>query len=117
MFSRGHSSSLMNMQKSHCRAMNLPRRPIAISAHLSVRIRAFYEQMAAGGRASASQHRHQARSPATEQSGCAYRRYHSSFLQLHDPGTLPDLPFVSFLTIKSRANSSGAENATDIRPL
>lgn len=95
----------------------------AISAHMSVRIRAFYKQLAAvyngiedppasfGIKLEIQPQDFDPEVPA-----CHHRRYHSRRLQLHDPETLPDLPFVSSLSIKSRAYG-GAENATDIRPL
>ncbi|KAE9566242.1 hypothetical protein CGCF415_v012922 [Colletotrichum fructicola] len=97
---------------------------LAISAHLSVRIRAFYNQIAAA-------YNRVEDPPASlglkieiqpqnfdpEEPECYHRRYHSRRLQLHNPETLPDLPFVSRLIIKSRAYGSGAEDATDIRPL
>ncbi|KAF5512736.1 hypothetical protein CGCA056_v012738 [Colletotrichum aenigma] len=97
---------------------------LAISAHLSVRIRAFYNQIAAA-------YNRVEDPPASiglkieiqpqnfdpEEPECDHRRYHSRRLQLHNPETLPDLPFVSRLIIKSRAYGSGAEDATDIRPL
>ncbi|KAJ4290058.1 hypothetical protein N0V88_006562 [Collariella sp. IMI 366227] len=97
---------------------------IAISAHMSVRIRAFYKQVAAA-------YNEIENPPASigiklkiqpqyfgpEEPRCHHRRDHSRRLQLHDPETLPDLPFVSSLAIRSRSYGSGAENVTDIRPL
>lgn len=97
---------------------------IAASAHISVRIRTFYEQIAAaydgiedplGSIGIKLEIQPQNFDP--EEPECHHRRYHSRRLQLHDPETLPDLPFVSSLAISSRAYGSGAENATDIRPL
>ena len=52
-----------------------------------------------------------------QEPGCDHRRYHSRRLQLYDPESLPDLPFVSHLLIRSREYGSGTEIATDIRPL
>ncbi|QPG94583.1 hypothetical protein C2857_006434 [Epichloe festucae Fl1] len=97
---------------------------MAVSAHLSARIHALYKQIAAAYNAVGDD------PPASlgikleiqpqkfepEPPWCHHRRYHSRRLQLHDPETLPDLPFVSSLTIRSTAHG-GAENATDMRPL
>ncbi|KAF2869539.1 hypothetical protein BDV95DRAFT_577620 [Massariosphaeria phaeospora] len=97
---------------------------IAISAHISVRIRAFYEQLAAAYNgiedppASIGIYLEiQLQDFDPEEPECHHRRYHSRRLQLDDPETLPDLPFVSSLEIRSRSNGSDAESATDIRPL
>ncbi|KAI8938744.1 hypothetical protein NX059_004611 [Plenodomus lindquistii] len=113
----------------------------AISAHMSFRIHAFYEQTAVAYKGmedpptsigielsiqpqkfglEESEHHDESRGPQlhdAEDIGCFHRRYHSRRLQLHDPETLPDLPFVDSLSIRSRAYGSNAENATDIRPL
>ncbi|TIC90840.1 hypothetical protein CH35J_011063 [Colletotrichum higginsianum] len=97
---------------------------IAISAHMSVRIRALYKQIAAVYNGVVDppvslgiKLEIQPQNFETEPDWCHHRRYHSRRLQLHDPETLPDLPFVSSLAIKSRAYGSSAENATDVRPL
>lgn len=95
----------------------------AISSHMSVRIRALYEQLTAA-------YKEVEDPPARigmeliiepqrfdpEEPDCYHRRYHSRRLQLHDPETLPDLPFVSQLTIRSRCGGDAA-TAEDIRPL
>ena len=77
---------------------------IAISAHMSVRIRAFYEQMAAAYNAIEDPPASigikleiQPQNFDPQEPRCHHRRYHSRRLQLHDPETLPDLPFVSRL--------------------
>lgn len=97
---------------------------IAISAHMSVRIHAFYKQIAAAY--NGVEHppasiriklNIQPQNFEPEEPPCHHRRYHSRRLQLHDPETLPDLPFVSSLTIRSRAYGGGDDGATDIRPL
>ncbi|KXX75485.1 hypothetical protein MMYC01_208112 [Madurella mycetomatis] len=97
---------------------------IAISAHMSVRIRTFYEQIAAAYNGIEDPPASigikleiQPQNFDPEEPGCHHRRYHSRRLQLHDPETLPDLPFVSSLAIRSRSYGPDAENATDIRPL
>ncbi|CAG5158744.1 uncharacterized protein ALTATR162_LOCUS5233 [Alternaria atra] len=97
---------------------------IAISAHMSVRIRALYEQLATAYNEVEDPPARigiklevQPQEFDPEEPDCHHRRYHSRRLQLHDPDTLPDLPFVSSLTIRSRPYGSDAENATDIRPL
>jgi hypothetical protein len=97
---------------------------IAISAHISARIHAFYEQLNAAY--------HETEDPPAsigvkieikpqdfdpEEPECPHRRYHSRRLQLHDPETLPDLPFVSKLLIKSQSWGSDIEDAKDMRPL
>jgi hypothetical protein len=96
----------------------------AISAHVSARIHAFYKQLAAAYNevedppaSIAIEIQIQPQKFDPEEPQCYHRRYHSRRLQLQEPETLPDLPFVSTLAIKSRALGSGAENATDIRPL
>lgn len=96
----------------------------AISAHVSVRIRAFYEQIAAACNGIEDLPARlgikleiQPQNFDPEAPDCHHRRYHSRCLRLHDPETLPDLPFVSSLDIRSRAYGSDAENATDMRPL
>ncbi|KAK7987436.1 hypothetical protein PG989_007751 [Apiospora arundinis] len=48
---------------------------------------------------------------------CGHRRYHSRRLRLHDPETLPLLPFVHKLSVKSAASYHGVCNLGDIRPL
>jgi hypothetical protein len=48
---------------------------------------------------------------------CHHRRYHSHRLQLQDPETLPELPFVSSLAIRSRSYGGFDDSATDLRPL
>ncbi|KAG9192974.1 hypothetical protein G6011_11708 [Alternaria panax] len=97
---------------------------MVVSAHVSARIHAFYEQTAAA-------YKEIEDPPASicieitiqpqgfypEEPNCQHRRYHSRRLRLHNPETLPDLPFVSSLLIRSRSLGSGAELATDIRPL
>ncbi|USP74440.1 hypothetical protein yc1106_01714 [Curvularia clavata] len=99
---------------------------ISISAHMSARIHAFYEQIAA-----AYNRIENPPPPATigikleiqpqnfdpEEPECHHRRYHSRRLQLHDPERLPDLPFVSSLAIRSRSYGSDVDTAKDIRPL
>lgn len=97
---------------------------IAISAHMSVRIHAFYNQIAAAYRGVEDPPARigikleiQPQNFDPEEPECHHRRYHSRRLQLHDPEALPDLPFVCSLTIRSRAYGSGAENATDVGPL
>ncbi|KAJ8116643.1 hypothetical protein OPT61_g1967 [Boeremia exigua] len=96
---------------------------IAISAHVSARIHAWYKQLAAA-------YDEVEDPPASivieltiepqefdpEAPNCDHRLYHSRRLQLQDPETLPDLSFVSRLTIKSKAGSN-VETAADIRPL
>lgn len=80
---------------------------IAISAHVSVRIRAFYEQIAAAYKGIEDPlvsfdikiEIMPQRFDPMEPEWCN-RRYHSRRLQLHDPKTLPGLPFVSRLTIR-----------------
>jgi hypothetical protein len=96
----------------------------AISTHMSARIRACFEQLAAA-------YEETENPPASigveitiqwqmfdpERPQCDHRRYHSRRLRLHDPETLLDLPFVNRLSIRSRANGSAAENGEDVRPL
>lgn len=96
---------------------------IAISAHVSARIHAWYEQLAAA-------YDEVEDPPARigieliiepqefdpEAPNCDHRRYHSRRLQLQDPETLPNLSFVSRLTVRSNAGSN-VETAADIRPL
>ncbi|EGX87925.1 hypothetical protein CCM_09548 [Cordyceps militaris CM01] len=95
-----------------------------ISAHLSARIHAFYEQIAAAyngiedlsaGLDLEVQIQRQKFDPKPP--FCHHRRYHSRRLQLHDPETLPDLPFISSLSLSSYGHGSNAVNATDMRPL
>ncbi|KAK3898507.1 hypothetical protein C8A05DRAFT_18933 [Staphylotrichum tortipilum] len=97
---------------------------IAISAHISVRIRTFYEQIAAAYNAIEDppaririylEIRTQDFDP--EPPYCEHRRSHSRRLQLHDPEILPDLPFVDSLVIRSRSDGSNADIARAIRPL
>ncbi|KAL8306252.1 hypothetical protein RB597_003199 [Gaeumannomyces tritici] len=97
---------------------------MAISAHISVRIRAFYEQIAAaynsiedlpvdiGIKLEIKRQDFEPEVPAS----CQHRRYHSRRLQLHDPETLSDLPFVTCLTIRS-LYCYELETAIDTRPL
>jgi hypothetical protein len=95
----------------------------AISAHVSARIHAWYKQLAAAY--------DKAKDPPARFSielqiepqrfdpskpNCDHRLYHSRRLQLQDPESLPDLPFVSSLTIRSEPGSN-AESAANIRPL
>ncbi|KAJ3499127.1 hypothetical protein NLG97_g580 [Lecanicillium saksenae] len=96
----------------------------AISAHMSARIHAFYEQIAAACNGVEDlpaglemELRIQPQEFDPEPPFCHHRRYHSRRLQLHDPETLPYLPFISSLSIRSYGYGSDAENATDIRPL
>ncbi|KAK1635256.1 hypothetical protein BDP81DRAFT_431197 [Colletotrichum phormii] len=96
----------------------------AISAHISVRIRALYEQLAAAYDKTEDPPASigikleiQPQNFDPEEPQCHHRRYHSRRLQLHDPETLPDLPFVNKLFIRSRSYGGDAELATDIRPL
>ncbi|KAL1793942.1 hypothetical protein ACET3X_007363 [Alternaria dauci] len=96
---------------------------IAVSAHLSVRIRALYEQLAAAYNEVvdppariAMEFQIQPQEFDPEEPDCFHRRYHSRRLQLHDSETFPDLPFVSSLRIRSMPGSD-ADHATDIRPL
>ena len=96
----------------------------AISAHLSMRIRVFYEQIAAACNGVEDlparlgiKLKIQPQNFDPEAPHCHHRRYHSRRLRLHNPKTMPELPFVSSLDIGSRAYGSDAENATDIRPL
>lgn len=94
-----------------------------MSAHVSARIHAWFEQLAAAY--------DEAEDPPAriaieleiepqkfdlEAPNCDHRLYHSRRLQLQDPETLPDLSFVSSLTIKSTAGSN-VETAANIRPL
>ena len=97
---------------------------VAISTHMSARIRAFYEQIAAAYDSTEDppasiglrlEIQPQGFDPEVPE--CHHRRYHSRRLQLFDPETLPDLPFVSSLAIKSRSWGSNADTAIDIRPL
>jgi hypothetical protein len=96
---------------------------IAISAHISVRIRALYKQLAAAYNEVEDPPARigikleiQPQKFDPEKPDCHHRRYHSRRLQLHDSETLPDLPFVSSLTIRSSPGAD-VESATDIRPL
>ncbi|KAK1978605.1 hypothetical protein LZ30DRAFT_632825 [Colletotrichum cereale] len=96
---------------------------MAVSVHLSVRIHALYKQIAAAYNSVEDppaslvvELEIQPQKFEPEPPYCYHRRYHSRRLQLQDPETLPNLPFVSSLTIRSVA-SRGAENATDMRPL
>ncbi|KAJ4294975.1 hypothetical protein N0V88_005216 [Collariella sp. IMI 366227] len=97
---------------------------IAISAHMSVRIRAFYEQIAAAYNgledpptSMAIKLVIQPQRFEPEEPWCNHRRYHSRCLQLHDPEKLSNLPFVSRLTITSSSIGSDTETARDVRPL
>ncbi|KAH6629733.1 hypothetical protein C7974DRAFT_359707 [Boeremia exigua] len=96
---------------------------VAVSAHMSTRIRAWYEQLAATfGKAEDLPARFdielqiEPQKLNIEDLDCSHRRFHSRRLQLHNPETLPDLPFVSSLTIRSRPGSD-TETTIDIRPL
>jgi hypothetical protein len=100
---------------------------IAISVHLSARIHAFYDETAAAY--NEIEHPPASISISLEIETqkfdtddleclvCYHRRHHSRRLQLHDPETLPDLPFVQRLSIRSLSNGSDAETAKDMRPL
>ncbi|KAJ6785999.1 hypothetical protein PWT90_07635 [Aphanocladium album] len=94
----------------------------AVSAHISARIHAFYKQIAAV--CSGAQDlpaRLGIKIEIEEQDfypeppGCRHRRYHSRRLELHNPETLPDLPFISSLSV--RTLGVDAVSAQDIRPL
>ena len=96
----------------------------AISAPMSLRIRTCFKQLAAAYAEAENppanimleiEIQWQDFEPETPQ--CDHRRYHSRRLRLHDPEMLPDLPFVTSWSIRSRANGSNAENGTDVRPL
>lgn len=98
------------------------RETTAISAHMSARIHAFYEQIAAACNGIQDlpakldmELTIQAQNFDPEPPQCYHRRYHSRRLQLHDPETLPDLPFISGLSIRSYGPD--AAMSTDIRPL
>ncbi|KAK2597437.1 hypothetical protein QQS21_005985 [Conoideocrella luteorostrata] len=97
----------------------------AISAHVSARIHAFYKQLAAWYAEPAN-----AEAPGgisigilvmpqdfDEKPYCGHRKYHSRRLQLHDPATLPDLSFVSSLTVESRPDFGGDWESYGVRPL
>ncbi|KAK2052283.1 hypothetical protein LY76DRAFT_598727 [Colletotrichum caudatum] len=97
---------------------------LAVSAHVSARIHAYYKQLAAAYNETENPPAGlciyieiQPQGFETEPEWCRHRRYHSRRLRLHDPEKLPDLPFVTSLTIRTISNGSDAENATDIRPL
>lgn len=94
-----------------------------ISAHVSTRIHALFEQLAAAYDEVEDPPAHiflqlniatQKFDP--EKPDCDHRRYHSRRLLLHDPETLPDLPFVGNLTIRSRPGDN-VETTKDMRPL
>ncbi|TQN63644.1 hypothetical protein CSHISOI_11809, partial [Colletotrichum shisoi] len=96
----------------------------AVSAHVSARIHALYKKVAAAYSEiedpPASLGIYLGIKPQefeAEPDWCRHRRHHSRRLRLHEPETLPNLPFVTSLTIRSMSLGSGAENATDIRPL
>lgn len=99
----------------------------AVSAHISARIHACYEKLAA-----------QLYGPAIPEAGspcgisltlsvepqsfdrplfCGHREYHSRRLQLQNSSNLPDLPFVSCLTVQSRPDYRGDWESYGIRPL
>ncbi|KAH7038383.1 uncharacterized protein B0I36DRAFT_316082 [Microdochium trichocladiopsis] len=99
----------------------------AISAHLSARIHTFFQQLAAHD----SQTR-DASAPASHGLSiyiepdtfegdpyCYHRKYNSRRLQLQDPETLPDLPFVRSLTVESLPDNGGdwEREAYKVRPL
>ncbi|KAI4929142.1 hypothetical protein J4E85_005767 [Alternaria conjuncta] len=99
---------------------------LPISAHVSARIHALYSQSAAAYAL--------VKNPPTsialnieietqkydtddlEYLVCYHHRHHSRRLQLHNPEKLPDLPFISSLSIRSSCGSD-ADTARDIRPL
>ncbi|KAI4915394.1 uncharacterized protein J4E92_009348 [Alternaria infectoria] len=99
---------------------------LAISAHTSARIHAVYEQSAAACIAVedppssiALNIEIETQKFDTDDLGCLvcyHRRHHSHRLQLQNPEKLPDLPFISSLSIRS-ACGSDADTARDIRPL
>ncbi|KAK2039325.1 hypothetical protein LZ31DRAFT_558858 [Colletotrichum somersetense] len=97
----------------------------AVSAHVSARIHAYYKQVAAAynefGNPPASLCIDIVIQPQEfdfeTEDRCYHRRFHSRRLRLHDPEALPDMPFVTSLTIRSIACGSNATDATDIRPL
>jgi hypothetical protein len=91
---------------------------------MSVRIRGSYEQMAAaynGGKDPPAsigiELTIQPQNFDPEEPLCHHHRYHSRRLQLQDPKTLPELPFVSSLAIRSRLYGGFDDSATDVRPL
>jgi hypothetical protein len=96
---------------------------IAISTHVSARIHAWYEQLAIAYEKVEDPPAHvgieleielQKFDPGAPD--CDHRLYHSRRLQLRRPEMLPDLSFVSSLTIKSEAGRN-IETAANIRPL
>ncbi|KAK8093698.1 hypothetical protein PG997_000383 [Apiospora hydei] len=98
-----------------------------VSAHISSRIHALYSQLAAHAAAASPS------TPAAPEGialgieiapqsfdiypECDHRRYHSRRLHLHDPETLPLLPFVHKLSVKSAKTYDGVCNLYDLRPL
>ncbi|KAF1927816.1 uncharacterized protein M421DRAFT_421657 [Didymella exigua CBS 183.55] len=96
---------------------------IAFTTKVSARIHALYEQLAAAynevedppARISMKLEIERQKFDPDEPD-CDHRRYHSRRLQLQDPETLPDLPFISSLTVRSIPGSN-VETAADIRPL
>ncbi|WQF90284.1 hypothetical protein CDEST_15298 [Colletotrichum destructivum] len=105
-----------------------------VSAHISSRIHALYSQLAAhaAAAAAATATSHSSASVAPEgialdiriapqsfdiYQDCDHRRYHSRRLHLHDPETLPVLPFVRKLSVKSAESYSGLGNLYGLRPL
>ncbi|VUC22861.1 unnamed protein product [Clonostachys rosea] len=95
----------------------------AVSAHVSVRIRTFFKQIAAAYNETEDPPASigirlivQPQNFAQDVPWCHHRRYHSRRLQLHNPEALPDLPFVSSVIIRSRSYG-GSDNGEDIRPL
>ncbi|TQV92639.1 hypothetical protein IF1G_08563 [Cordyceps javanica] len=106
----------------------------AISAHVSARIHAFYEQLAAYYHAESPRMPEDEEAPGGggvsigicvrpqafdgEDPYCGHRKYHSRRLQLHDPATLPDLPFVTSLTVESKPDYGGdGWESYGVRPL
>ncbi|KDN70355.1 hypothetical protein CSUB01_08409 [Colletotrichum sublineola] len=96
-----------------------------VSAHMSARIHAYDKKLAAAyneienppaGLCIYIKIRPQGFNFETEDR-CYHRRFHSRRLRLHNPEALPDLPFVTRLTIRSGSWGSDAVDATDIRPL
>ncbi|KAH7381831.1 hypothetical protein BKA64DRAFT_684351 [Cadophora sp. MPI-SDFR-AT-0126] len=109
-----------------------------VSAHISSRILALYSQLElAANAATNSSHSHSSNSNSSTliapegialaieiapQSfdiypDCDHRMYHSRRLHLHNPETLPLLPFVHKLSIKSRKRYNGVCNLYGTRPL